>query len=410
MLVEPAHWTEAGIASLMKRSGSDPRELTDPTLPDLRLRIGSGVAHWTMVGGATGGVRLRMTLGAWPALGLSDARNAVFKLKGGDGRPSDQRGSTVSLLLERYKMRRLAQLKTGEGVSKALDHTLRDILQRHPSTVTRRELAEIIDIASDSAPVRANRCLAYTKAFFTWCVGRGYIDTSPATGITKPTLERARERTPSLPELVEIWEAADEMGYPFGTAIQILILTAARREEVCQMEWAEISDVGGVAPCWSLPSYRSKNGRALRSPLAALTANLLHKAKGAQAPPSRYVFTTGRVERPISGWSKAKIRIDRIIGERRLARSTSAPDFPPWRIHDLRRSFATLACDELQIDPAIADRCLNHVGASTTSTISRVYGRSEMFEQRRDALQRWSELIAKAVETECHTSSGNLQP
>lgn len=64
---------------------------------------------------------------------------------------------------------------------------------------------------------------------------------------------------------------------------------------------------------------------------------------------------------------------------------------------DLRRSFATNACDVLQIDPAVADRCLNHVGASTTSTISRVYGRNEMFEQRRDALRKWSAFFGETV-------------
>ena len=68
----------------------------------------------------------------------------------------------------------------------------------------------------------------------------------------------------------------------------------------------------------------------------------------------------------------------------------------PWRIHDFRRSFATGACDHLRIDPVVADRCLNHVGASTTSTVARVYGRSEMIAQRRDALERWAALVTDA--------------
>ena len=48
-------------------------------------------------------------------------------------------------------------------------------------------------------------------------------------------------------------------------------------------------------------------------------------------------------------------------------------------------------------DPRLAEgRCLNHVGASTTSTVARVYGRSELYEPRRDALFRWAELVLKA--------------
>ena len=100
--------------------------------------------------------------------------------------------------------------------------------------------------------------------------------------------------------------------------------------------------------------------------------------------------TTGRS--PVSGWSRAKARIDAIIQIRRGERGILEA-MPAWRLHDLRRAFATAACDVLQIDPAIADRCLNHVGASTTSVISRVYARNELFEQRREALERWAELL-----------------
>lgn len=103
-------------------------------------------------------------------------------------------------------------------------------------------------------------------------------------------------------------------------------------------------------------------------------------------PPSPYVFTTAG-NRPVSGWSKAKARLDRSI-----ASST----FPPWCFHDLRRAFATHACDQLHIPAAVADRCLNHVGSSTSSTISRVYARNEMFEERKDALERWAGLLVQA--------------
>jgi site-specific recombinase XerC len=46
--------------------------------------------------------------------------------------------------------------------------------------------------------------LAYAKAFFSWGVGRGYIEVNPAAGISKPTREVARERTPDLQDLIQI--------------------------------------------------------------------------------------------------------------------------------------------------------------------------------------------------------------
>jgi integrase len=400
MLELPRDLTDAAIAILTREPCVGPRELSDPTQPDLRLLVGAGTAEWMVVTQAKGGVRLRMPLGVWPALGPADARAAAQSLKVGVPALPQSPDLTVGTMLARYTARRLVQLRRGDQVGRALERTLHNVLDKDPCSVSRRELAAIIDEAAEHAPISANRCLSYTKAFFAWSVGRGYIDANPASGISRPTRERARERTPSLAELVEIWWAADEIGYPFGTAIQSLMLTAARRDEIGEMEWTEVdwgSDV--VRPSWSLPAHRSKNRRALRNPLSSLALNILQKAKASQTAPGRYVFSTGRVAGPISGWSKAKARIDRLIVKRRAARSALATDLVPWRVHDLRRSFATLACDELQIDPAIADRCLNHVGSSTTSTISRVYGRSEMFEPRRDALQRWADLLATAIET-----------
>ena len=70
---------------------------------------------------------------------------------------------------------------------------------------------------------------------------------------------------------------------------------------------------------------------------------------------------------------------------------------PHWTFHDLRTTFVTLACEELGVDAAIADRILNHVASATTSKIMRVYNRSELFEQRRRALFSWENLVRSEV-------------
>ena len=153
--------------------------------------------------------------------------------------------------------------------------------------------------------------------------------------------------------------------------------------------------------CWIIPAERSKNGRAIRVPLAPLATSVLARAMGERGAPGAFVFsTTGRAA--VSGWSKAKARVDRLIAASRMA--VGKEPMAPWRFHDLRRSFATNACDVLHVDPAVADRCLNHVGAGTTSTVSRIYSRNELFDQRRDALAKW----AKLLEGEAHVTSGYL--
>jgi integrase len=305
--------------------------------------------------------------------------------------PPQNPGATVRTLLTSYEKRQLSQLRRGGAVAKALNAALRRHLHRDPQSLTRRELAELIDEIAEHAPVQANRSLAYMKAFFSWAVGRGYLEVNPAATVSPPAREVARERSPGLLELVRIWRACERMGYPFGSAIQLLILTAMRREEVGAMSIDELElDRDALPAVWVLPADRSKNSRAIRVPLSPLATAMLAKALASRPPGSQPVFTTTG-QRSISGWSKAKARLDGLIA------ADGAPQLAPWRLHDLRRSFATLACDELQIDPAVADRCLNHVGSSTRSTIARVYGRGEMFAQRDAALRAWGALIEEAL-------------
>jgi integrase len=300
-------------------------------------------------------------------------------------------GATVRTLLSSYKKRQLAQLRRGDAAAQALNAALRRHLHRDPHSLTRRELAELIDQIAERAPIQANRSLAYMKAFFSWAVGRGYLEVNPAATVSPPAREVARERSPGLQELVRIWRACERMGYPFGSAIQLLMLTAMRREEVGAMSVDELElDRDALPVVWILPADRSKNSRAIRVPLSPLASAMLSKALASRPPGSRLVFTTTG-QRSISGWSKAKAQLDGLIA------TDGAPRLAAWRLHDLRRSFATLACDELQIDPAVADRCLNHVGSSTRSMIARVYGRGEMFAQRDVALRAWGALIDAAL-------------
>ena len=371
-------------------------EIFDALEPGLRLRIGSGAARWSYRVCVPAQSRLRIPLGTWPEVSVGDVRQLVARLKASFDPPdaSEPAVLTVGGLLERYQARRLSQLRKGRVMGRAITCALAPLSHRDATTLGRRDISEIVDGMADRAPIHANRVLAYLKAFFGWAVGRGYLEVSPAAGISKPSREVARERTPSVDEIVEIWDAARELGYPFGPAISLLLLTASRRDEVGGMHLDEVSgDPDGKGGCWTLPAGRSKNGRAIRMPIVPAARRILDEAIAARDVDGPYVFsTTGRS--PVSGWSRAKARIDTIIHARRRGRGV-LDDMPGWRLHDLRRAFATAACDVLQIDPAIADRCLNHVGASTTSVISRVYARNELFDQRREALEKWAELLER---------------
>jgi integrase len=393
--------TEREIRRLLEGEASRvPGKLADSAEPNLSLEFGPGNARWSVLAMDAEGGCIQIPIGNWPGTSLEAARKQARRLW--DAMlPTVDAGEDISVgrLLDLYEHRRLSQLRKGKAIRRALDGALSGFFHREACTLGRREIGMTVDRIADRAPVHANRMLAYTKAFFGWAVGRGYLESNPAGGISKPTREITRERTPSLPELVEIWGATDDLGYPFGPIIKLLILTAARRDEIGAMRAAEIDlapDRG--AGCWTLPASRSKSGRAIRVPLCDAAANILRQAIAERPDQGPFIFSTTGVT-AVSGWSKAKGRLDKSIATRRLSIGVAEP-IEPWRFHDLRRSFATHACDLLEIDPAVADRCLNHVGASTTTAVSRVYARNEMFSQRREALTKWADLLAAAIREE----------
>lgn len=373
-------------------------ELVDGLEPGLRLKVSKRGARWYVLAKGADGLRARIPLGDWPGLPAAAARSAARTIKQNlsamaVGRPEGE--GSVGAVFDRYDSRRLAQLRKGVVMGRAVRAALDGLRHRQLSTITRNEISQVIDELADRAPISANRTLAYLKAFFSWAVGRGYIEGNPVRGMSKPTKEIARERTPTIGEIAEIWVAADRLGYPFGPVVKLLILTASRREEVGAMRIAELR-LSAQAPdaCWTIPADRSKNGRALRIPLSALACGVLAAALEARSAEGPFVFTTTS-ETAVSGWSRAKSRLDQLLARDRAERAMEP--MPAWRFHDIRRAFATSACDVLGVDPAVADRCLNHVGSATTSTISRVYARNEMYDQRRDALDRWGALVAQAV-------------
>jgi integrase len=70
---------------------------------------------------------------------------------------------------------------------------------------------------------------------------------------------------PSDDELRSVWLACEEVGWPFGPLVKLLILTGQRLNEVSRLPWAEI-DLD--AKLWTIPRQRTKNDVAHTAPLS----------------------------------------------------------------------------------------------------------------------------------------------
>lgn len=248
--------------------------------------------------------------------------------------------------------------------------------------ITRSDISAIIRPVRDK-PGLANKLFAVLRYMFRHAVSEGDLLVSPMEGMKPPPVPAARDRILSDDELALIWSASGGLGSPFGPMVRELILTGARRNEVAALPWAELSQDKAE---WSLPASRAKNGEATVYPLsspAVAEMDCMAKALGKSRWPNKgFVFTTTK-ETAVSGFSRAKSRLDALI-----KKANGDVALPDWRLHDLRRTLAT-GMQRLGVRFEVTEAILNHRSGSR-SGVAGVYQRHDWLPEKRDALRLWA--------------------
>jgi len=268
----------------------------------------------------------------------------------------------------------------------------KDILPSLESTaideVKKDDIIKILDKIRDrNSGIMANRTLAHVKKFFQWCLERNLIEFSPVMGIGKPAAEIDRDRVLYDYEIKEIWNAAQEMGFPFGYCIQFLILTGQRRGEIAAMRW---EDYNKKEQLWTLPKEFTKTNRQHEVPISDFAAEIIkacHKLLQGD-----YVFTSAG-NRPFENFSRDKELLDDAINTKR--KMAKQPPMQPWRIHDIRRTVAT-GMAKLGVAPHVVQKVQNH-STGAISGIAAIYNRYEYADEKREALDQWAAQIQKIL-------------
>ncbi|PJO47187.1 tyrosine-type recombinase/integrase [Brucella pituitosa] len=265
---------------------------------------------------------------------------------------------------------------------------------RNVYSITKRDTIELLDTIIDrGSPVTANRVLATLKTFFGWLVERDVISSSPLTGLSKPTVEKSRDRVLSDEELRRIWIAAGDFEYPFCGFWRLLMLTGQRRNEVAGMMRSELT-LDTPNPEWTIPAARTKNGKMHVVALAPSAKSIINECP--QIGDKGFVFTTTG-ETPISGFSRSKNRFDAAIlklAKKETIIAGSDPDaimIEPWTLHDLRRSMAS-GMARIGIALPVIERCLNHMSGSFAGIVG-VYQRHEYRDETRAAFHAWDTFL-----------------
>ena len=332
----------------------------------------------------------RLCLGRWPEISVKQAREAAQEVKEQVAAGTDPKRvrqlelsaaqaeaqKTFAWLAEKYIARECPNLRRGREVESIIRRELIPYWGwKHVTDLRQEHLTEVTDRLIDAGkPMAAHRLYEVAKRILRWSLKRGHIEASPFAASEPPVAKVKRQRILKHGEIKHLWAAWDEMGYPYGTMMQLLLLTAQRRSEVAGMTWSEI-DRGRRQ--WVIPEERTKLRREHIVPLSAHTMDVLNAIPHFSG--SDYVLTvTGK--RPVSAFSQAKAKSDEIT------------EISDWRLHDLRRTARTEMA-RLGVAEIVSERVLNHLPKGLVA----VYNIYEYLDEKCDALERWSQELTNIL-------------
>jgi integrase len=372
----------------------------------------------------------RVTLGSYPAMGLSKAREAADvergRIKSGAdpvaekrrARAERQRGAaaaadavseTVAARLAAWQAARQAdpsspwspryaaevrrvcdQAVVSKLGAKLLRETARQdwtaLIQDWKRTVTTRPKSPI-ERRKVGAPVKdgtgASASLYRTiSAFLNFAEAHGWVGAPllprKGAGLIAPP-PPARTRVLTDDELVALWQAADREPPKLRAFVRLLILTAARETEVADIEACEVDRAAGR---WSIPGERTKNDIGYVVPLCPLGLAEIRAVWPDDEPAQGHKLLGRLVGSGFKGFGKLKMRMDG------TAKVTG------WRWHDLRRTART-GMTRLGVPREHAEAAVNHI--SGRSTLERTYDRHDYAPEVADALGRWQAHVAAVV-------------
>ena len=308
---------------------------------------------------------VRVRLGKFPNLSISQARDAAAELTG-------ELAKGVDLVAERRAKRQERTLKELyddwlEVHAKPRKRTWKDDERqwnkyiadtfgtRRLSSLKTSEIAKWhAKTGKDSGHVQANRAKALLATLLNHAVRIGLLVANPCR--SAPNFpEQSRERFLLPAEMKTFFDALAVVGEPWHDFFQLALFTGTRRGNVASMAWAEI-DLDRTT--WTIPASKTKNKRpaviALSPPAVMILRN-----RWEMFGPSEYVFpsssVTGHIVDPRKAWE-------------RLRTESGLTDL---RMHDLRRSLGSWQA-AAGASLAIIGASLGHADLKSTQVYARL--------------------------------------
>lgn len=391
----------------------------------IRVSPGGAVKSWSFVYRYRGR-RARAPLGRYPSVSLDAARIAArAKQKALDDGldPGAERaarstaltkGQTLVELVARFDAGPGKKLKSWPEMKRAIEAGAIGVLPELVRDIKRADVRALHEAKSKSAPVQADRLVAYLSTVFNYAIDRlddeHWLEANPAARIEKNG-STERDRVLSETELgiiATVLGAAVEARTASGKieraamvqrvmleAFLALVLSGQRLQEVLGMRWAEL-DLARAR--WTIPGKRTKNKQPHLVPLAPRLQLLLTRirARRPDVIPAHtpYVFSTTDGLTSVGARGKKYVSAKLLPA---LVEAFGADVIGEFTAHDVRRTMAT-GLGSLGVDERIISRVLNHVSTgSRASVTARHYNLFGYEAEKREALAAWERFVIEAA-------------
>ena len=332
------------------------------------------------------GKRRDLGLGGFPYVGLADARALAFAhrqvaRRGGDPTATVQQSRLPTFRTACERVEAAATWK-GTGAKNrrsALERYCGSILDRRLDQIRRGDVIAILTPVLAEKPATGEKLHGWIRAGLAWGLAREYLEYNVADGIgaALPSVRKAKKHHAALP-YSEVGPALDAIATSTATeaikaCLRFTILTAARSGEARGAKWSEI-DLPGAE--WRIPAERMKAGRKHRVPLSPAAIDTLKEVRNLHSPAGWCFPSPVRAPKEIQVSTLAQV-LRRIYGDR-------------CTVHGFRSSFRDWASEQTSAPHAVAEAALAH---QVGSAVERSYARSDLFQKRRDLMNRWAAFV-----------------
>jgi len=344
--------TDKYIASL-KIDGTKVKHFDDG-LPNFGVRVyKSGVSFVVMKGND----RRMRTIGRYPNMSLKEARIRAVKIMNESDPYVRSKSAEMSIVDFLDSSAKRNKPRTTADYKRLLTRHFPTGMLRH---ITRAQLLARLEKLSKTPGEQAHAGTAF-NVFLNWCVSNGHLESNPILGLKRLGHINRKDRILTDDELRKLYLAAQMADEPFGTIVQMLVLTGLRRGEVVSLQPEWITDV------ITIPGSHTKNGHEHTLPFGDLTKPLL----------STLPLT-------FNGWGKSKKRLDDTL------------DIDHYTLHDLRRTFASNHA-RLGTPIHVTEKMLNHVSGSF-SGVAGIYNRYSYMDEMREACHKYENWLKQLID------------